>query len=434
MSLFIVFLCISAVALASLEPSGYRPPGSSSSSQYLPPHHQLQHDHHQQNQHHQQKQPAVASLPPSSQYLPPSDVSAKPTSQYLTPQHQQPLQPAAPSGNYLPVTEKPHVSRPLPPANGYLPPPVPSSRPPPPPPPPAHDYLPPLSRSQATGPSVKAPVSDYLPSKRPVATASLPSNEYLPPHATNRQAASASLKTAPATPPKAEYLPARPNVPSTPKNDYLPPSQHSTPPSARVSVVTVSPYKLDGSAYTKQEPQQQQQHHHHHHQQSPKFGGSELVTAATSLPARSGGYSSGAEGYQNNVYQQSADHYLPPAAGASDFRGAADQSGYQYGAAGSAAGFGLARSEQPAEPAKYDFEYRVSDEFGNDFGHKETREGTQTHGSYSVLLPDGRKQIVQYEANENGFQPRISYEDVATVLGPKAALAGYDGNANNLGY
>lgn len=66
----------------------------------------------------------------------------------------------------------------------------------------------------------------------------------------------------------------------------------------------------------------------------------------------------------------------------------------------------------------------MSDEFGNDYAHKESRAGAQTQGFYSVLLPDGRKQIVHYEADEGGFKPRISYEAAASVLGPKAAVAG----------
>ena len=78
----------------------------------------------------------------------------------------------------------------------------------------------------------------------------------------------------------------------------------------------------------------------------------------------------------------------------------------------------------------------MSDEFGNDYAHKETREGAQTQGFYSVLLPDGRKQIVHYEANEDGFRPRITYEEAATVLSKSAGgdlgYAGYGASANSL--
>lgn len=35
------------------------------------------------------------------------------------------------------------------------------------------------------------------------------------------------------------------------------------------------------------------------------------------------------------------------------------------------------------------------DPSGNDFGHRESRDGTRTEGRYYVLLPDGRKQVVK---------------------------------------
>lgn len=63
------------------------------------------------------------------------------------------------------------------------------------------------------------------------------------------------------------------------------------------------------------------------------------------------------------------------------------------------------------EPAKYEFEYQVTDEeSGNDFGHKEQRDGDLTTGEYNVLLPDGRKQIVTYEADLDGYKPVVTYE------------------------
>lgn len=63
------------------------------------------------------------------------------------------------------------------------------------------------------------------------------------------------------------------------------------------------------------------------------------------------------------------------------------------------------------EPAKYQFEYQVSDaESGNEFGHKEERDGDLTNGEYNVLLPDGKKQIVTYTADTDGYHPTITYE------------------------
>lgn len=62
-------------------------------------------------------------------------------------------------------------------------------------------------------------------------------------------------------------------------------------------------------------------------------------------------------------------------------------------------------------PAKYEFEYEVNDqEFGVEFGHKESRDGDLAMGEYNVLLPDGRKQRVEYEADGEGYRPKITYE------------------------
>ncbi|KAH9636348.1 hypothetical protein HF086_002582 [Spodoptera exigua] len=61
--------------------------------------------------------------------------------------------------------------------------------------------------------------------------------------------------------------------------------------------------------------------------------------------------------------------------------------------------------------ANYEFGYRVRDhETGNDFGHQEAKSGDKTHGSYHVLLPDGRLQQVKYSAGPDGFHADISYD------------------------
>ncbi|XP_008548505.1 mucin-5AC [Microplitis demolitor] len=68
--------------------------------------------------------------------------------------------------------------------------------------------------------------------------------------------------------------------------------------------------------------------------------------------------------------------------------------------------------------AKYEFEYRVNDEYGNDYSHKESRNGDDsTQGVYTVLLPDGRKQIVHYTADQDGYKPKITYEESAAGYG-----------------
>jgi len=59
----------------------------------------------------------------------------------------------------------------------------------------------------------------------------------------------------------------------------------------------------------------------------------------------------------------------------------------------------------------YEFSYQVQDALStNDFAHREGREGDVAWGSYEVLLPDGRKQIVDYEADQSGYNPKIRYE------------------------
>nr|XP_027214901.1 cuticle protein 7-like [Penaeus vannamei] len=67
------------------------------------------------------------------------------------------------------------------------------------------------------------------------------------------------------------------------------------------------------------------------------------------------------------------------------------------------------------EPAKYDFNYAVKDDYsGNDFGHQEARDGYNTQGSYYVLLPDGRLQKVTYTVNgDSGYVAEVSYEGEA---------------------
>lgn len=47
---------------------------------------------------------------------------------------------------------------------------------------------------------------------------------------------------------------------------------------------------------------------------------------------------------------------------------------------------------------------------GTQFSHQESRDGDVATGEYDVLLPDGRKQIVQYQADTEGYKPKISYE------------------------
>ncbi|CAK1540405.1 unnamed protein product [Leptosia nina] len=84
-----------------------------------------------------------------------------------------------------------------------------------------------------------------------------------------------------------------------------------------------------------------------------------------------------------------------------------------------------------SEPAKYQFSYQVDDaETGTQFGHSEQRDGDVAIGEYNVLLPDGRKQIVEYEADQEGYKPQIRYEGDASGSGSGFGLGG--GRGGNL--
>ncbi|XP_037801423.1 pro-resilin-like [Penaeus monodon] len=68
----------------------------------------------------------------------------------------------------------------------------------------------------------------------------------------------------------------------------------------------------------------------------------------------------------------------------------------------------------PTGPAQYDFNYAVQDNFGNDFGHQESRNGYDTQGTYYVQLPDGRLQRVTYTVNgDSGFIADVAYQGEA---------------------
>lgn len=57
----------------------------------------------------------------------------------------------------------------------------------------------------------------------------------------------------------------------------------------------------------------------------------------------------------------------------------------------------------------YAFKFNVND-YGNEQSRSETHENSITRGQYTVSLPDGRKQIVNYEADQNGYRAEVSYE------------------------
>ena len=71
-------------------------------------------------------------------------------------------------------------------------------------------------------------------------------------------------------------------------------------------------------------------------------------------------------------------------------------------------------SDESPEDAKYDFSWEVSEEDGGNFGYHEARDGDNTQGSYSVDLPDGRRQTVTYYVNgDSGYVAEVSYSGEA---------------------
>jgi len=65
----------------------------------------------------------------------------------------------------------------------------------------------------------------------------------------------------------------------------------------------------------------------------------------------------------------------------------------------------------PVGNAAYQYQYEVSDPEGNNFfGQGEKRDGAVTSGSYFVLLPDSRRQRVDYTVNgPEGFVSTVTY-------------------------
>ncbi|XP_042865415.1 cuticle protein 8-like isoform X2 [Penaeus japonicus] len=70
--------------------------------------------------------------------------------------------------------------------------------------------------------------------------------------------------------------------------------------------------------------------------------------------------------------------------------------------------------EYPTKPPRYNYNYGVADVYsGANFAASESRDGYKTEGSYTVDLPDGRKQIVKYVDNGDGLVAEVTYEGEA---------------------
>ena len=70
----------------------------------------------------------------------------------------------------------------------------------------------------------------------------------------------------------------------------------------------------------------------------------------------------------------------------------------------------------------FNFAWAVKDEPSyNDYSHAANSDGKVVTGSYRVVLPDGRTQIVTYKADENGYVADVKYEGEAKYPEPKPA-------------
>ncbi|XP_065582876.1 uncharacterized protein LOC136041973 isoform X2 [Artemia franciscana] len=59
----------------------------------------------------------------------------------------------------------------------------------------------------------------------------------------------------------------------------------------------------------------------------------------------------------------------------------------------------------------YKYSWRINDGSTNDIkSHEETGDGDTVHGVYTVLHPDGCEQQVKYQADEDGYKPKITYK------------------------
>ncbi|XP_013184681.1 pro-resilin-like [Amyelois transitella] len=156
--------------------------------------------------------------------------------------------------------------------------------------------------------------------------------------------------------------------------------------------------------------------------------GPQVVAARTFNRGPQGGH--GSHGLQGNDFARNSPH----GHGSQGAHGRESQSGYpsaeDQGYDHNASPFGRnALDDANPEPANYNFGYMVNDyQEGTDFGHHEERQEEKALGEYHVVLPDGRKQTVSYEADERGFKPHISYQDADS---DNLGRSGYDSNANN---
>jgi len=76
----------------------------------------------------------------------------------------------------------------------------------------------------------------------------------------------------------------------------------------------------------------------------------------------------------------------------------------------------------------FDFGYTVEDaDSDNSYAHSSNSDGQQVTGSYRVLLPDCRTQVVTYTADRvNGYQAQVTYEGEICEYQPPARDQSYE--------
>ncbi|KAJ9594467.1 hypothetical protein L9F63_014079 [Diploptera punctata] len=257
--------------------------------------------------------------------------------------------------------------------------------------PPASNYLPPsysTTHEDSFAPPPSGPSSTYGAPSGPSSTYGAPSSTYGAPSSTyGAPSAPSNTYGAPSAPSSTYGAPSAPSntygAPSAPSNTYGAPSAPS------------SAYGAPSNAY---------------------------LPPSSTYGAPTHGSASSASSFSSHMSRPS-QLYRGPAQTAAIFGSSTPSSTYgvpssTYGApdaAGypAAGGYPASRDQDDlSEPAMYEFSYQVQDAAsGNDFGHREGREGDVAWGEYEVVLPDGRKQVVEYQADQGGYKPKIRYEE-----------------------
>jgi len=106
-------------------------------------------------------------------------------------------------------------------------------------------------------------------------------------------------------------------------------------------------------------------------------------------------------------------------------------SGGGYSGVGGGGKGGYQQENYPPKP--YNFNYAVNDHYsGANFRQQEASDGNKVNGQYTVLLPDGRTQIVTYNADwKNGFNAEVTYQGEAKF--PEPPRGGYGGGGGSSG-